>query len=61
LYLLQRGVIVPVTGYVNPTYSYRATYSLDPLRVWNVMKRSFIGLPNNAAYGAMAFSEVFAH
>jgi hypothetical protein len=62
-YLLRRGVIMPVTGHANATYlpTSLSTYSLDPFRVWNVMKRSFIGLPNNATYGAMAFSEVFAH
>ena len=63
LYLLQRGVIVPVTGYANSTYlsTSLSRYSLDPFHVANLMNRSFIGLPKNAPCGAVAFSEVFAH
>lgn len=63
LYLLQRGVIVPVTGYADSTHlpTSLSRYSLDPFHVAGLMSRSFIGLPSNVAYGAMAFSEVFAH
>jgi hypothetical protein len=54
-YLLQRKIIVTVSGYDDQVYN------LPLLQTYDLMKRSFIGLPNNVSWGAFASSEVFYH
>lgn len=53
-YLLQRQVILPVPGYRDEPVRF-------PAQFWNIMQKSFVGLPGDVSYGAIAHSEVFSH
>lgn len=55
-YLLDRGVILSVSGYMDTQVG-----NLPPFQVYDLMKKSFIGLPSNVPWGVVAISEVFSH
>ncbi|MGD0177078.1 MAG: hypothetical protein ABSC50_09675 [Candidatus Bathyarchaeia archaeon] len=55
-YLLQRQVILMVSG-----YDEKQIYNFPPLQMYRLMSKSFIGLPHDISWGASASSEVFYH
>lgn len=55
-YLMQRSVILTVSG-----ADVSQVYNLPLFQVFGLMSKSFLGLPNNVSWGAVAISEVFSH